>query len=72
MEPTCRTCNHWESQAPVVKEVKSPSNFGACNELSNSGMKFILPVVQHTAESDAQIITGADFGCNHYAGEVNA
>ncbi|OAV46208.1 hypothetical protein [Lewinella sp. 4G2] len=62
MEATCKTCNHWENDAPAVQ---NRDNFGECDVLSESGMKFVLPVLQEqSAKTD--IITSADFGCNQY------
>jgi hypothetical protein len=35
--------------------------------LTDSGMKFVLPVIQNRATQSAGIITSADFGCNQFA-----
>ncbi|MEO0732037.1 MAG: hypothetical protein AAFZ52_04335 [Bacteroidota bacterium] len=64
MEATCKTCNHWEASAPAVQ---TKDNFGECEVLSESGMKYVLPVVQNQSAT-ANIITSGDFGCNQYAG----
>jgi len=62
MEATCNSCNHWESNAPQVKE----ENFGTCEVLTDSSMKYVLPVIQNQSAPSAGIITKADFGCNQY------
>lgn len=61
MEATCKTCNHWEKEAPAVK---SQDNFGECEVLSDNSMKFVLPVLQE--QSANSMITNGDFGCNQY------
>lgn len=63
MEATCKTCNHWEHEAPAVQ---NRDNFGECDVLSEGGMKYVLPVLQEQSASNAEIITAADFGCNQY------
>ena len=60
MEATCKTCNHWETETPAVQH---KDNFGTCEVLTDSGMKYVLPVNQ---EKSAGILTSADFGCNQY------
>ena len=62
MEPTCKTCNHWETENASAK---IRDNFGECEVLSESGMKYVLPVNQEQS-NNAHIITSADFGCNQY------
>ena len=66
MDATCNNCNHWDTSSEVIQD---KTGFGACNELSQpkAEMHFILPVVQGTAATNAGFITGADFGCNHFA-----
>jgi len=64
MEATCKSCNHWENEAPAVQH---KDNFGECEVLTESGMKFVLPVLQDKSASSAGIITSADFGCNQFA-----
>jgi hypothetical protein len=64
MEATCKSCNHWENEAPAVQD---QDNFGECEVLTDSGMKFVLPVIQNRATQSAGIITSADFGCNQFA-----
>lgn len=67
MEATCKNCNHWEDEAPAVKNHK---NFGECEVLSESGMKYVLPVLQNQSNnSGMEILTSANFGCNHFAPE---
>ncbi|MBC6992608.1 hypothetical protein QWY85_06750 [Neolewinella lacunae] len=64
MEATCKTCNHWEHNAPAVQ---NRENFGECEVLSESGMKFVLPVLQsQSATAGLEFITNGDFGCNQY------
>ncbi len=63
MEATCKTCNHWETAAPVVQ---NRDGFGECDVLSESGMKYVLPVLQEQSANATDIITSADFGCNQY------
>ena len=65
MEPTCKTCNHWEKQAPAAQ---SKDNFGECEVLTESGMKFVLPVLQDQSANSSRMVTSADFGCNQYEG----
>ena len=62
MEATCKTCNHWENDAPAVQ---NRDNFGECEVLTDSGMKYVLPVLQEQS-ANAHLITSADFGCNQY------
>ena len=65
MDATCNNCNHWDTAAPTVTDKKG---FGECNELSQpkAEMHFILPVVQGASAQNAEFITGAAFGCNHF------
>jgi len=66
MEATCKSCNHWENDSPAVQ---SRDGFGECEVLSESGMKYVLPVLQsQSSQTNAEIITSADFGCNQYDG----
>lgn len=66
MEATCKTCNHWENEAPTVQ---NRDNFGECDVLSEGGMKFVLPVLQDKSTNPTSgLITSADFGCNQYEG----
>ena len=65
MEPTCKTCNHWENDAPAVQDRE---NFGECDVLSEGGMKFVLPVLQDKSANPGHMITSSDFGCNQYDG----
>ncbi|MFT6000335.1 MAG: hypothetical protein ACI81P_002796 [Neolewinella sp.] len=64
MEATCKSCNHWEDEAPAVQ---NQDNFGECEVLTDSGMKFVLPVIQDRTMQSTGIITSADFGCNQFA-----
>lgn len=64
MEATCKTCNHWEHDAPTVQ---NRENFGECEVLSEASMKYVLPVLQlQSAPAGLDIITNGDFGCNQY------
>ncbi len=64
MEPTCKNCNHWEHEAASVQ---NRENFGECEVLSESGMKYVLPVLQNqSAPTGAEFLTEASFGCNHF------
>lgn len=62
MDATCKNCNHWEES--------QQENLGACDALGadNSGM-YVLPVVNNEMQSQANILTNADFGCNQFDGE---
>lgn len=62
MEATCKTCNHWEKQAPAAQ---NKDNFGECEVLTENGMKFVLPVLQDQSQNSG-FMTSADFGCNQY------
>ena len=62
MEATCKSCNHWENEAPAVA---NKTNFGECEVLTDSGMKYVLPVNQDESAGSG-IITSADFGCNQF------
>lgn len=65
MTGTCKECNHWEHESPAVQ---NRDNFGECEVLSESGMKYILPVLQNqSAPTGAEIITEATFGCNQFS-----
>ena len=57
MEGTCNSCNHWEAQ--------EKEDLGQCDVLSQSEMKFVLPVIQNETTS-TKIVTKADFGCNQF------
>lgn len=63
MEATCKSCNHWEKDAPQVQE---QDNFGTCEVLTDSSMKYVLPVIQNQSAQSTGMITKADFGCNQY------
>ena len=63
MEATCKTCNHWENEAAAVQ---NREGFGECDVLSESGMRYVLPVLQEQSSSATDIITSADFGCNQW------
>lgn len=62
MDTTCKSCNHWENEAPAVQ---NQSNFGECEVLTDGGMKYVLPVNQDASASSG-FITSADFGCNQF------
>ena len=65
MEATCKNCNHWEHEAPAVQ---NRENFGECEVLSESGMKYVLPVLQNqSAATGTEFLTEASFGCNHFS-----
>ena len=65
MEATCKNCNHWEHESPAVQ---NRDNFGECEVLSESGMKYVLPVLQsQSASTGMEIITEASFGCNQFS-----
>lgn len=63
MEATCKTCNHWENEAPAVQ---NRDNFGECDVLSEGGMKFVLPVLQDQSANAGHMITSSEFGCNQH------
>ena len=63
MEATCKSCNHWENEAPAVQ---NRDNFGECEVLSDNGMRYVLPVLQNQSANASEFITSADFGCNQY------
>ncbi len=63
MEATCKSCNHWENEAPAVQ---NRDGFGECEVLNESSMKFILPVLQNQSVNATEFITNADFGCNQF------
>jgi hypothetical protein len=62
MDTTCKSCNHWENEAPTVQ---NKANFGECEVLTDNGMKYVLPVNQAASESSG-FITSGDFGCNQF------
>ncbi len=66
MQAICNNCNHWDTATPAVQERQG---FGECNELSHpkADMHFILPVIQNGDPREVEFITGAEFGCNHFA-----
>lgn len=73
MDPVCNNCSHWE-QNQVKAEIPS-DKFGVCNELTGQHAmepEYVLPLlhegqaVNKTAD-DFEMITGAMFGCNHFA-----
>jgi hypothetical protein len=64
MAATCKSCNHWENETPAVAD---KDNFGECEVLTESGMKFVLPVLQDKSAQSTGIITNADFGCNQFS-----
>ncbi|MBA9077215.1 MULTISPECIES: hypothetical protein [Rufibacter] len=77
MEATCNHCNHWIQDQKVV-EVQS-NQFGLCDELSGKpamNPEFVLPVVHEMGMMPSQpkpfeMVTGAQFGCNHFEGRRN-
>ncbi len=66
MDATCNNCNHWDTSSEAIQEKQG---FGECNELSQpkAEMHFILPVLQNGNPTEVGFITGAQFGCNHFA-----
>lgn len=71
MEKICKNCDHWE---PGVKAAPKPDMYGECNELSHHELNpdYILPVIDKKESFDPnskmyEYITGANFGCNHFA-----
>ncbi|MEM6395457.1 MAG: hypothetical protein AAF741_03855 [Bacteroidota bacterium] len=66
MQATCKSCNHWDTNTTAVSQF---DNFGECGVLSESGVQFVLPVLQdQSAPTGTEFITQADFGCNQYDG----
>lgn len=65
MEATCKNCNHWEEE-----EIQQ-NNLGECDALGmdSGNTMFILPVIDNNAQSSANILTNADFGCNQFSAE---
>lgn len=76
MEATCNHCTHWEHEQA---KVNTPSDqFGVCNELSDHNMdpEYIVPVLNDGKPipekgQHYEYITGASFGCNHFAEKMN-
>ena len=76
MEATCNQCTHWEK---TPAKLNTPTDqFGKCNELSDASMdpEFIVPVLNDgrpvpEKEGHYDYITGANFGCNHFAEKMN-
>ena len=69
MERICKNCNHWEQG---VQKAPRPDLYGECNELSHHQLdpEYVLPVLDNNANSGTsnyELITGANFGCNHFA-----
>lgn len=62
MDTTCKSCNHWENEAPAVQ---NKANFGECEVLTDGGMKYVLPVNQ-SGSANSGFITSGDFGCNQF------
>ncbi|WP_224997200.1 hypothetical protein [Cesiribacter sp. SM1] len=76
MEATCNHCTHWE-QTQAKLDVPT-DKFGKCNELSDAHVdpEYIVPVLNDgrpVSEKNGhyEYITGADFGCNHFAEKMN-
>ena len=71
MDATCNHCSHWDTATPAVTDKQG---FGECNELSQpkANMYYILPVVQSGDPREVEFITGAEFGCNHFAPAAEA
>ena len=64
MEATCNHCSHWETEKPAVQ---NRDGFGECEVLSESGMKYVLPVLQdQSAPTGVEFVTQASFGCNQF------
>lgn len=65
MQNTCNNCNHWSVDSTAVKQ----DNFGECDVLSStdSGMKYVLPVIQQAEKTTVGMVTSGDFGCNQFA-----
>ncbi|WP_192820421.1 hypothetical protein [Rufibacter sp. LB8] len=74
MEAICNHCNHW-IQDKKIAEVQT-KEFGVCDELSGKpaiNPEFVLSVVHEPGRAFSQpkpfeIVTGAQFGCNHFEG----
>ena len=69
MDATCKNCDHWENDSPVVAKKE---NMGECNALGSddSGSMYVLPVVNAEQKPDNYgLLTGADFGCNQFSAE---
>jgi hypothetical protein len=73
MEATCNHCSHWEQNKAEVKI--QDNDFGVCNELTGQHAmepEYVLPLLHegqavNKKVSDFEMITGAMFGCNHFA-----
>ena len=77
MEATCNHCNHWE-QTQAKLETQKADAFGRCNELSDHNLdpQYIVPVLNDGKPVSQKgehydYITGANFGCNHFAEKMN-
>lgn len=75
MEATCNHCTHWEQTQNKLNStsVRTPEQFGVCNELSDAQLQpeYIVPVLNNgkpvrEKEGHYEYITGANFGCNHF------
>ena len=64
MEAICKSSNHWENEAPAVQD---QDNIGEWEVLTDSGMNFVIYVIQKRATQSAGIITSADVCRNKFA-----
>lgn len=78
MEATCNHCTHWEHTQAQAKLNVPTDKFGRCNELSDHNLdpEYIVPVLNDGKPVTERgehydYITGADFGCNHFAEKMN-
>ncbi|WP_026464250.1 hypothetical protein [Adhaeribacter aquaticus] len=73
MEATCNHCGHWNQD---TEKIKAPTDaFGVCDELTGQHAmepEYVLPLVHEFSlvdnkPKDFEMITGANFGCNHFS-----
>jgi fructose-specific phosphotransferase system component IIB len=77
MEAVCNNCSHWEETNKIKQEKQG--SFGLCNELTDTHIndpEYVIPVLNEgraVQESNGhfEMITGANFGCNHFDERTN-
>ena len=76
MDAVCNNCSHWEQKNNIKA---NSNNFGLCNELTEehtNDPEYVIPVLHEgkavqESKGHFEMITGAQFGCNHFDERTN-
>lgn len=72
MDATCDHCSHWDKTAAKLNNANG--DFGVCHELTDehaNDPEYVIPTLHDgkpvTEKGEHfEMITGANFGCNHF------